>query len=305
MSLRKTLAAALSAATLITLAACGTSDETDTSAATEDTSAATFDPSTVKKDDELAAMLPESITKDGKLTVGAELTYAPAEFVGEDGKTAQGFDVDLTKALAALFGLEAETVSSSFDSIIPAVGSKYDLGISAFTINPERLDAVSMVSYGQAGMTYAVKTGNPGNFDTADLCGTKIAAQVGTVEEEAAKEAAAKCEADGKDKIEVMSFDQQTKAATAVTTGQADLFYADTPVTGYAIKQADGQLETLGENEDSAPLGIAVAKDDTQTLEAVQKAVQKLIDDGTYAKIFKAWGVEPAMIETAEINPAA
>ena len=36
--------------------------------------------------------------------------------------------------------------------------------------------------------------------------------------------------------------------------------------------------------------------------EAVQKAVQKLIDDGTYLKILKYWGVEDGAIETSEIN---
>ena len=41
---------------------------------------------------------------------------------------------------------------------------------------------------------------------------------------------------------------------------------------------------------------------DSQMDEAVQKAVQKLIDDGTYLKILKYWGVEDGAIETSEIN---
>lgn len=307
MSLRKSIAIALSAATLFALAGCGTTDEADSSAKASDTdttASATFDASTVKKDDEIAAMLPESVTKDGKLSVGAELTYAPAEFVGEDGKTAQGYDVDLTKALAAVFGLEAETVSSSFDSIIPAVGSKYDLGISGFTVNEERLDAANWVTYGKAGMTYAVKKGNPEGIDANNLCGVKIAAQTGTVEEESAKETAAQCEKDGKDKVEVQSFDQQTSAATAVVTGKADVFYADTPVTGYAIKQTEGQLETLGDDADVSPLGVAVAKGDDATTKAVEAAIKKLIADGTYKKIFEAWGAEGVMIDAPKVNDA-
>lgn len=307
MSLRKSIAIALSAATLFALAGCGTTDEADSSStgSTSDSSASSkFDASTVKKDDAIAAMLPDSITKDGKLTIGAELTYAPAEFVDADGKTPQGYDIDLAKALAAVFGLKVDVVSSSFDSIIPSVGTKYDLGISGFTVDEDRLDAANWVTYGKAGMTYAVKKGNPNKIDVNNLCGVKIAAQTGTVEEESAKETAAACKKAGKDEAEVQSFDQQTAAATAVVSGKADVFYADTPVTGYAIQQTDGQLETLGDDTDVSPLGIAVAKGDDKTTQAVEKAVAKLIEDGTYKKIFDGWGAEGVMIDAPKVNSA-
>jgi len=60
-----------------------------------------YDVSGVTKDDDIAAMLPESVTKDGKLTVGMDTSYAPAEFLAENGKTPVGFDVDIAKAVQA------------------------------------------------------------------------------------------------------------------------------------------------------------------------------------------------------------
>ena len=39
-----------------------------------------------------------------------------------------------------MFGLKENTVSSTFDSIIPSVGSKYDIGISSFTVTKERME---------------------------------------------------------------------------------------------------------------------------------------------------------------------
>ena len=48
---------------------------------------------------------------------------------------------------------------------------------------------------------------------------------------------------------------------------------------------------------------VAVKKGDTATAQAVQKALQKLIDDGTYMKILKHWGVESGAIDKSEINP--
>ena len=146
------------------------------------------------------------------------------------------------------------------------------------------------------------KKGNPNKIDTSDLCGKKVAVQTATMQETEANKIAKQCEADGKDKLEVISSKLQTDVTTNVVTGKADVFYADSPVAGYAIAQTDGQLEMLGKVEGVAPEGIVIKKGDSQMDEAVQKAVQKLIDDGTYLKILKYWGVEDGAIETSEIN---
>lgn len=301
----KSLAALLASGAMIaSLAACGTTDEgTDGANGADGNATQGYDVSSIAKDDAIAALLPESVAKDGKLSVGMELSYAPAEFLAEDGKTAVGYDVDIAKALARVFGLEADVVSSTFDTIVPSVGSKYDLGITAMTITPERLESVDFVSYYKAGSTWAVAKGNPKKVDTSDLCGLKIAVQTGTVQEEEANAAVEQCAADGKDKPEVLSSKLQTDAATSVVTGKADVFYADSPVAGYAISQTDGQLEALGENEGAVKQGVAIAKGDQDTAQAVQQAMQKLMDDGEYMKILEHWGVESGAIETAEINP--
>ena len=302
-------AAALSAAMLIAVAACGTTDGTDTASKSGDsskdsssTSIQGFDTSSIQKDDEIAALLPDSVAGDGTLTVGTDTSYAPAEFLAEDGKTPVGFDVDIAKALAQVFGLEADPETANFDSIIPSVGSKYDIGISSFTVTKERLEAVDFVSHFDAGSAWAVKKGNPNKIDVSDLCGKKVAVQTATMQEAEANKMAKQCEADGKDKLEVISSKLQTDVTTNVVTGKADVFYADSPIAGYAIAQTDGQLEMLGKVEGVAPEGIVIKKGDSQMDEAVQKAVQKLIDDGTYLKILKYWGVEDGAIETSEIN---
>ena len=304
-SLKAVAACALSVAMLFAGAACGTSDGSDDAASSDSGSKSSeltgYDVSSVQKDDDIAKLLPDYVTKDGKLTIGMDTSYAPAEFLAEDGKTPVGFDVDIAKALAQVFGLEADPETANFDSIIPSVGSKYDIGISSFTVTKERLEAVDFVSHFDAGSAWAVKKGNPKKLDTSDMCGAKIAVQTGTVQEEEANTIAKGCEADNK--AEVMSYKRQAEAATAVATGKADAFYADSPVAGYAISQTDGQLEALGDVEGVAKQGIAVKKGNTQLAEAVQKAVQKLMDDGTYMKILKHWGVESGALDKAEINP--
>ena len=301
-------AAALSAAMLIAVAACGTSDSADTASKSADSkdssSTQGFDTSGIKKDDEIAALLPDSVAGDGTLTVGTDTSYAPAEFLAEDGKTPVGFDVDLSKALAAVFGLKENTVSSTFDSIIPSVGSKYDIGISSFTVTKERMEAVDFVTYFKAGSTFVVQKGNPNKVDSSNLCGVKVAVQTGTTQEEEVNKDNEQCKAAGKDAIDIQSSKLQTDVTTAVASGKASIFYADSTVSAYAIKQTGDTLETLGEDAGGVPEAVAIKKGDTKTAEAVQKAIQKLMDDGTYKKILDTWGVGSGAIDKAEINPA-
>ena len=305
-NLRKLAVFAISAAMIVSLGACGTSEKSDSTASGDSESSSNttgYDVSGVTKDDDIAAMLPESVTKDGKLTVGMDTSYAPAEFLAEDGKTPIGFDVDIAKALANMFGLEAVPQTSNFDSIIPSIGTKYDIGISSFTITPERMEAVDFVSMFKAGSTWVVKKGDPNKVDTSDLCGLKIAVQTGTTQEEEVNAAAKQCKADGKSEVQILSNKLQTDVTTNVATGKADVFYADSPVAGYAIAQTEDTLEALGEDVGVTKEAVAIKKGDSDTAKAVQAALQKLMDDGTYMKILKHWGVENGAIDKAEINP--
>ena len=305
-NLRKLAVFALSAAMIVSLGACGTSEKSDSTASGDSESSSNttgYDVSGVTKDDDIAAMLPESVTKDGKLTVGMDTSYAPAEFLAEDGKTPIGFDVDIAKALSNMFGLDAVRQTSNCDSIIPSIGTKYDIGISSFTITPERMEAVDFVSMFKAGSTWVVKKGDPNKVDTSDLCGLKIAVQTGTTQEEEVNAAAKQCKADGKAEVQILSNKLHTDVTTNVATGKADVFYADSPVAGYAIEQTEGTLEALGEDIGVTKEAVAIKKGDSDTAKAVQAALQKLMDDGTYMKILKHWGVETGAVDKAEINP--
>lgn len=104
-SLKAVAACALSVAMLFAGAACGTSDGSDDAASSDSGSKSSeltgYDVSSVQKDDDIAKLLPDYVTKDGKLTIGMDTSYAPAEFLAKDGKTPVGFDVDIAKAVQA------------------------------------------------------------------------------------------------------------------------------------------------------------------------------------------------------------
>jgi polar amino acid transport system substrate-binding protein len=78
---------------------------------------------------------------------------------------------------------------------------------------------------------------------------------------------------------------------------------ADSPVTLYAISQTGGALQLAGETFDVAPYGVVVAKDSGMA-EAVQAALQSMVDDGSYDAILDAWGVADGGISDITINVA-
>ncbi|MBT1001236.1 ABC transporter substrate-binding protein [Paenarthrobacter sp. DKR-5] len=298
-------AAAVLAVGALALTGCTNASSTAGAPAGGPSGGASFDPGSVSKDDALAAMVPAAIKSKGTLTVGADTSYAPAEFLGgSDGQTPVGYDVDLAKAIGATLGLKVEVKTAEFTGILPALGPKYDLGISSFTINPERLKAVNMVSYFNAGTAWAVQKGNPKKISIDDICGKNIGVQTGTVQEDPDLSGRnKKCVAAGKPAINVVSLKNQTDVTTRLVNGSIDAMAADSPIIGYALKQTNGQLEKLGAVYDAAPEGIAVAKSDTALADLMQKVITKLISDGSYKKILESWNNADGAIEKSEVNP--
>ncbi len=301
----RTISTALVATATLAVVLAGCSDSGDSGSGDKPSAgAATFDPSSVAKDDTLAAAVPDAVKSAGTLRVGSDTTYAPAEYIGDDGKTIVGYDVDLTKAIAATLGLKPDIQTSKFDNIIPSIGSRYDIGVSSFTINPDRMKQVNMIEYFQAGEAFAVQKGNPKGVDQSDLCGKTVGVQTGTVEADELADLSKKCTDGGKDKIDQLSYDSQADVTTNLVGGKLDAMYADSPIIAYALSQTNGQLEQLGDVFATAPQGIVVSKSDQALTDVIQKTVQKLIDDGTYGKILKAWGNEDGAVTTAELNPS-
>ncbi|WP_035748793.1 ABC transporter substrate-binding protein [Arthrobacter sp. 35W] len=264
-----------------------------------------FDPSTLHKDDALAAMLPDSLKGKDTITVGSDTTYAPAEFLGgTDGQTPMGFDVDFAKAIGATLGLTVDFRTAGFATILPGLGTKYDLGMSAFSITKERMKAVNFVDYFKAGSIWAVQKGNPQNVSVDNLCGLKVGVQTGSVQEDPDLTGRSKaCTDAGKPAIDVVSLPNQTDITTRLVNGGIAAMVSGGTTITYALTQTGGQLELLGGLYNPDHNGIAVAKSDPELADLVAKVMNKLIADGSYAKIMDRWGIAVLSTDKSVVNP--
>ena len=263
-----------------------------------------FDTSAIKPDQALAARLPEKIKAAGMITIGSDTAYAPWEYLSEaDGQTPEGIDVDIAKAIGARLGIKVDYQTATFDAIIPAIGSRYDIGISAFSITNERMKVVNFVNYARSGSLWVVRAGNPSKFDVNDVCGKTIAIQTGTWYEGLITKANEACTSGGKPAIEVVPFGSQVEALTRVAAGGADATYSGSATMGLAVKHSNGMLEAAGDVHDYGPMGIAVVKSDAALTQLVADAIDSLIADGTYAALFASWGAQTDIVEKAVVNP--
>jgi len=163
---------------------------------------------------------------------------------------------------------------------------------------------VNFVSYFNAGKQWAVQTGNPAHFDPNNICGKSVGVQAGSTSEKLVRQMDASCASAGKAAVSIVSMAKQTDLITRLINGAIDAVYNGSTNIGYAVKQTNGQLQTIGEITSPSPNGIAIAKNDLKWATLIAKVVNKLIDDGTYARILEKWGVQSAAVKQAEVNPA-
>ncbi|MGE0600967.1 MAG: ABC transporter substrate-binding protein [Dehalococcoidia bacterium] len=244
---------------------------------------------------DLGVTAPARIKSAGKLVVASDLSYAPMEFVKEGTNDPIGADVDFANCIAEAWGVKADVQNTSFDAIIAALkSSKADVIMSSMTASDERKKEIDFVEYFTAGSGILVKEGNPDKINTiADLCGKKVAIQVGTVQIDEADEQNAKC---GDKKIEVQTFEQNTDTITAVSTGRAAAALMDFPVATYGASKVKG-TEVVGQQYNTGNYGIAVRKDDGEVKTALEATVKAMMDKGKYDEILKYWGLEAGSIK--------
>ncbi|MUL45208.1 ABC transporter substrate-binding protein [Mycobacterium sp. CBMA293] len=282
-----------------TLALSGCAKNTESSSPATSSSAAP-----AAKVESIANTVPEAIKSSGKLIVGVNLPYAPNEYKDPNTGKIIGFDVDLMDAIAQTLGLSVDyREETDFSKIIPAIqAGSYNVGMSSFTDSKQREQQVDFVTYFSAGSLWAQRVGD--HIDPNNACGKKVAVESTTVQDTEELPAKTKaCTDAGKPPIDVVKFDNQDQAANAVAVGQADAMSADSPVTLWAIKQANGKLVQAGEVFSSSPYGWPVKKG-SALAQSLLQALQHLIDDGTYKQIAAKWGVQAGMIDKPVVNGA-
>jgi polar amino acid transport system substrate-binding protein len=258
---------------------------------------------TQSTDAAIAATVPAAIRSKGTLNIALDATYAPDEMIAPNGKTIIGMDADFAYAITQILGLKANLINATFDTIIPGLQSgKYDMGDSSFTDTAAREKVVDFVDYFVAGEGFYVKAGSGASFNgLASLCGATVSVEDGTTEQSDAQTQAKACTKAGKKTVTVLSFENQSEANLAVSSGRAQVGFADSQVAAYIVATSSGVFANSGTAIEVAPYGFAFPKGNGMAA-PVEAAVNLLIANGVYKQILDKWGVEAGAVTTAAIN---
>lgn len=275
--MKKLAAVFLAGIMCASLAACGSSAaddaaSTDTQTAAEETAEETADDAAAADTEGETAEAGEVTTvTEGILTMGTNAAFPPYEYY--EGDTVVGIDAEIAQAIAEKLGLSLEIVDMDFNSIITAVQSgKVDVGIAGMTVEPDRLENVDFTDSYATGVQVVIVTEDSDIASVDDLEGKLIGTQEGTT-------GWSYCSEDYGDDM-VIPYTNGATAVQALLDGKVDCVVIDQQPALSFVEANEGLkiLETEYAVEDYA---IAVSKDNTALRDAINTALNELIEDGT------------------------
>lgn len=221
----------------------------------------------------------EQIQSAGKLIVGTSADYPPYEFhMMIDGKDQiVGFDVEIMKELAKGLDVELEIQDMGFDAVLAGVGTGLiDIGVAGINPMPEREEAMDFSDvYYKASHTIIVPADKADQYKTeADLEGKTIGAQLGTLQEQVAKE-----QIPG---ATVKSLGKVTDLILELKTGMIDAIILEMPVAkSYEKQNPDLKvMDSIVFEKMEGGSTVITANDETELMEAINKILAELVSSG-------------------------
>lgn len=234
----------------------------------------------------------DSILKKKELVVGTSADLPPMNFKAKDGNL-KGFDIDLSRMIAAAMKVKLRVEIMPFDQLIPALESgKIDMIISCMTITPERNLRVAYIGpyfvSGQSILTtkdVAVGINDVNDINKPDF---SIALQTGTTTEKIAKMMLPKA------KLVVVRSPEA--ALDLLQKKKVKAVMADFPYTSVASFKYKNKGFVANPPFSSEPLGIAIRQDDPLLTNLLQNMLIAFKGNGLLDEMTRRWFTDPAWI---------
>ena len=221
---------------------------------------------------------PYHLQESGVLHVGT-LTDAPPNVYLKDGKFT-GFDNDLFSAVAAKLNLKVQFEGTDFSALLAQVKNhKFDVGSSSITITEARKQTVAFTNgydFGYFGLDVPAGSAVKG---FADLTGKRVTVVQGTVQDDYAT----------KNNLNPVRVPDYNSALNQLKTGTADAWIAPAEIGEKSAADSGGKVKLVEKQLSPAPTAFAVAKDNPALLDALNKALDEVIADGTWSKLEKQY----------------
>jgi polar amino acid transport system substrate-binding protein len=256
------------------------------------------------KDQKLAESLPDSISKDGKLTVATSAGSIPLTFHATDNTTLVGTETDLAQLVADKLGLELDLQLTSWENWpLKTDSGAVEVVFSNVGINAERVKKYDFAPYRAAFMGFEAKKDYSGTVEGAeDISGKKISVGAGTNQEKILIAWNKELTDAGKAPAELQYYSSDADTILALSSGRIDLNIAPYPSTVYRQNSRD-DLKVVGKINAGWPASTLVAatsKRGNGLAEPIANAINELISEGTYAQVLDRWGLAEEAVKSSD-----
>jgi polar amino acid transport system substrate-binding protein len=288
----RTLIAVVAATTLsVSLAACSSGSSTPTAS-----------PKPTRTADSL--LVPPTVNIAGQIACSGDFGAAPNQYLDTSGQQ-KGLNIDIMNGVGKALDVPVKFVNIPFGSQIAALqAGRVDIMCTSTIVNPARLQVLYMVPYVQWGRGFLEQSNSKISIDcptkdmsTPDcydqLAGLTIVTGTGSVENTDLTNWNKELLAAGKKGITIKAFDTQSDAAAAMVRGEGDLSYNEDPQLAYFKQQFGSKVKIAFKNYSISPVALAFVKDPAHLVLAqeVEKALNSMKKDGSYAAIVKKWNL--------------
>lgn len=304
------LASAMTTAALLGTAACSAGTEVD-DAATAAGYNLTADQNRVTTDkvDEIAAKVPQAIRDRGTLIVtGNAGTAPPLRFYADDDTTIIGSETDFAYLIGNVLDLDIELTAADWAQNFVRVDSgEADVFISNVTVTEERKEKYDFATYRLDSLAVEVKKDSGITFEgPKDIAGLTIGVGSGTNQESLLVEWNELNIAAGLEPAEILYYQNAVDYFLALGSGRIDAYVGPNPTSAFHALQT-GETEVAG-TFSGAGLDLqgeiaVLTKKDNGLIQAVNEALNHIIENGTYTEVLERWGITSEAIETSRINP--
>jgi len=228
----------------------------------------------------------ERVKKGGKLAIGLDDAFPPMGYRQADGKLV-GFDIDAAEEVGKRLGIKIEWQPTAWEGVIHSLDAKkFDCIWNGMTITPERAKEVAFTKpYIMDGQIAVVNFKEKRFKGLKDLKGVKAGTQKGSSGLEAVKKLPTA-------PAELKEYEDYPKALLDLEAGRIDVVVVDNVTGRDMIAKRPGKFKILPGMISKEPFGVAFRKDDAGLREKVQQTLDKMVKDGSLAKISRKWFAE-------------
>ncbi|MGG4498217.1 amino acid ABC transporter substrate-binding protein [Brevibacillus reuszeri] len=223
----------------------------------------------------------EKVKSEKKLVIGTEGTYSPFTFHDPSGKLT-GYDVDVATEVAKRLGVEPAFQETQWDAMFAGLDSKrFDVIANQVGIRPDRQEKYDFSKpYTISRAVLVTHKDNTTVKDFKDMKGLKAGQSMTSNYADLARS----------NEAEIVGVDSFNQAIDLIAQKRVDVVINDNlSVLDFLKAKPDTPIKVVAKNEKGQPTAFMYRKGSTELVDAMNKALDEMQQDGTLKTISQKW----------------